>query len=152
LALVFAAISSATFLTFRDQWGYLFNNDQSVVRLVASILPVLALFQVFDALNGVAAGIMRARGMQFAGALLNISAYYMLGIPFGLWLAFQRNMGLHGLWYGLTVSLVYGSVVSVWMGLHADWKRESEKVQKRLEAAKANQDEYVRHNGGGEHV
>jgi Na+-driven multidrug efflux pump len=35
-----------------------------VVGLVASILPIVALFQVFDALNGVAGGIMRARGKQ----------------------------------------------------------------------------------------
>ena len=74
------------------------------------------------------------------------------GIPFGIWLAFRCNVGLHGLWYGLTVSLVYGSAVSVWIGLHADWNRESENVQRRLEAAKANQDEYVRNNGGGERV
>ena len=74
------------------------------------------------------------------------------GIPFGIWLAFRCNVGLHGLWYGLTVSLVYGSVVSVWMGLNADWNKESEKVQKRLEGAKANQDEHGRHNGGGERV
>lgn len=32
--------------------------------MVASILPVVALFQVFDALNGVSAGILRARGKQ----------------------------------------------------------------------------------------
>ena len=61
-------------------------------------------------------------------------------------------MGLHGLWYGLTVSLVYGAAVSVWMGLHADWNRESKKVQKRLEAAKARQDEYGVHGSAGEGV
>ena len=74
------------------------------------------------------------------------------GIPFGIWLAFRCNAGLHGLWYGLTVALVYGAVVSVWMGLHVDWNKESEKVQKRLEAVKANQDEHGRHSGGGERV
>jgi hypothetical protein len=35
-----------------------------VITLVASILPTVALFQVFDFLNGVSGGIMRARGMQ----------------------------------------------------------------------------------------
>jgi MATE family multidrug resistance protein len=50
-------------------------------------------------------------------------------------------MGLHGLWYGLTVALVYVSVVGVWMGLNADWDREVQKVQMRLEADKANEEE-----------
>jgi MATE family multidrug resistance protein len=56
-------------------------------------------------------------------------------------------MGLHGLWYGLTVSLIYSSAVGVTMALRADWDKELEKVQKRLEAAKAHHDEYVTHNG-----
>jgi len=75
------------------------------------------------------------------------------GIPFGVWLAFRHNMGLHGLWYGLTLSLVYGSVVGVSMALQADWNRESEKVQRRLEAAaKANQDEFGTHDEAGQRV
>jgi hypothetical protein len=56
-------------------------------------------------------------------------------------------MGLHGLWNGLTVSLIYGAAVSMWMGLHAGWNRELEKVWKRLEAAEASHDEYRGHSG-----
>ena len=48
----------------------------AVVSLVASILPLVALFQVFDGLSAVTAGILRAVGKQFTGALLNLSAYY----------------------------------------------------------------------------
>ena len=71
------------------------------------------------------------------------------GIPFGIWLAFRQKMGLHGLWYGLTVSLIYGSAVGVTLALRADWSKESEKVQKRLKAAKAHYDENVTYNGQG---
>jgi len=142
LALGFAGISSAIFMIFRDQWGYLFNDDPSVIRVVASIIPIVALFQVFDGLSGVTGGILRARGKQFTGAVLNLSAYYMLGIPAGAWLAFRRNMGLHGLWYGLTLSLIYCATVGVWLGLKTDWNREVKKVRERLEADKANRDEH----------
>jgi MATE family multidrug resistance protein len=55
-------------------------------------------------------------------------------------MAFQRNMGLHGLWYGLTLALVFGSVGGVWIALKTDWSREVQKVQRRLEADKANPD------------
>jgi multidrug resistance protein, MATE family len=43
-----------------------------VAELVAHILPLVALFQVFDGLSGVTNGILRARGKQGLGALLNI--------------------------------------------------------------------------------
>lgn len=59
-------------------------------------------------------------------------------------------MGLHGLWYGLTVSLIYGSAVGVWLGLKTDWNREVQKVQKRLEHDKATWEADRTHNEGGE--
>ncbi|KZV68355.1 MATE efflux family protein [Peniophora sp. CONT] len=134
LSLGFSAISSAMFLVFRKSWARLFNDDPIVVALVASILPVVALFQVFDGLSAVTGGVLRARGKQFTGALLNLSAYYVVGIPFGIWLAFSRDFGLHGLWYGLTVSLVYSGCVGAWLALTTDWELEVQKVVMRLKA------------------
>lgn len=69
---VLPVASSTLFLVFRNKWAYLFNNDPEVVLLVASILPLAALFQVFDGTSGVVSGILRAREMQVAGALLNL--------------------------------------------------------------------------------
>jgi multidrug resistance protein, MATE family len=74
----------------------------------------------------------------------------LVGIPIGFWLAFRCNMGLHGLWSGLTVSLVYGSTVGVWLALKTDWNREVQKVQKRLEADKANWEANRTSNAEGE--
>ena len=110
---------------------------------------------MFDGLSAITAGILRAIGKQFTGALLNLSAYYVVGkshlpsllsypttahvmllagIPFGIWLAFWRDMELHGLWIGLTVSLVYCAATGVYICFRADWTREVEKVRRRLEA------------------
>lgn len=78
---------STMFMVFRDSWAHLFNDDPGkwsavvspvrktipdccvcvtieVVELVAAILPIVALFQVFDGLGGVTAGILRAIGKQ----------------------------------------------------------------------------------------
>ncbi|KAG2366411.1 MATE efflux family protein [Suillus spraguei] len=132
LSAVVAGFFSALLLTFRKSWGYLFNNDIEVVTLVASILPLLALFQVPDFVCAITSGILRARGKQFTGALLNISAYYVIGIPLGLWLAFKQDMQLAGLWCGLTAALLYSSTVGIWICLNTNWKREVEKVAERL--------------------
>lgn len=132
LSAVIAGFFSAVLLTFRKSWGYLFNNDIEVVTLVASILPLLALFQIPDFACAITSGILRARGKQFTGALLNLSAYYVIGIPFGLWLTFKQDMKLAGLWCGLTAALLYTSTLSIWICLRTDWKREVEKVAERL--------------------
>ena len=60
------------------------------------------------------------------------SAYYLIGIPFGIWLAFSCHLGLHGLWYGITVSLVYCALCTTYMCIRTDWHREVQKVVERM--------------------
>ncbi|KAL6308843.1 mate-domain-containing protein [Sparassis latifolia] len=134
MSLGISMVWSTMFLVFRHSWAYLFNDDPEVVALVASLLPLLALFQVVDGLGGVTSGILRARGMQSTGAVLNFSAYYILGIPFGMWLTFRKGMGLAGLWIGLTVAMVYCAIVGVWLCVRTNWEKEVEKVQLRVAA------------------
>lgn len=33
-------------MVFRENWSYMFNGDAEVAKLVAGVLPLLALFQV----------------------------------------------------------------------------------------------------------
>jgi multidrug resistance protein, MATE family len=118
------------------------------VTLVSSILPLVALFQVFDGLSATTAGILRARGKQALGALLNLSAYYVLGIPFGLLLTFKVGMQLMGLWIGLTVALVYSTVVGLWLCLKTDWDKEVRKVVERMEKERLVDERYRDHANG----
>lgn len=132
LAVVVAVGWSTLLMSFRESWAYIFNDDPEVVTLVASILPVVAVFQVFDGTNAVSGGILRARGKQFTGALLSLSGYYVIGIPIGIWLAFESDMGLVGLWVGLTLALVYCSAWGIYLCITADWQKEVRTVLDRL--------------------
>ncbi|TFK22395.1 MATE efflux family protein [Coprinopsis marcescibilis] len=133
IALMMSLTTSAMFMICRNFWGRLFNDDERVIELVSQIIPLVALFQVVDGNSAITSGILRARGKQFLGALLNLSSYYIIGIPFGMWLTFRCDMGLEGLWIGLTVSLVYCSVLGTTICLRTDWDQEVLKVVKRLE-------------------
>ncbi|KAG2359531.1 mate-domain-containing protein [Suillus spraguei] len=132
LAVAISVMWSTMFISFRKSWAYIVNDDPEVVTLVASILPLVAMYQVFDGIAAVTAGILRAQGKQLVGALLNISAYYAIGIPFGVWLTFKMGVGLVGLWVGLTVSLTICSVLGTYLCITADWQKEVKKVSDRL--------------------
>ncbi|KAH7921551.1 MATE efflux family protein [Leucogyrophana mollusca] len=147
VSIAIAGVWSTLFLTFRKSWGHLFNDDPEVVSLVSTILPLVALFQVFDGTSAVSAGIFRARGKQFTGALLNLSAYYVLGIPFGIWLAFKKDMQLAGLWIGLTLALIYSSAWGIYLCLKTDWKREVSKVMDRLASDRKGIEHDAEHRG-----
>ena len=65
--------------------------------------------------------------------MLNLSAYYVFGIPLALFFAFKLEYGLHGLWMGLTFSLIYCAVLGTWLCVRTDWEKEVAKAQRRLQ-------------------
>ncbi|KAL4073511.1 MATE efflux family protein [Scleroderma citrinum] len=133
IAVAVGCVWCTMFLVFRTKWAYLFNDDPEVVSIVASVLPITALSQMFDGMNNVGGGVLRARGMQVAGAWLNLGAYYILGIPFGITLTFYFGFRLAGLWIGLVAALIYSSIISVWIGvIRADWEVEVKKARERV--------------------
>lgn len=137
LVMCTGSFSSMVFLIFRKSWGYLFNGDAEVVNLVAEVLPLVALFQILDGLGSMTGSILRLTGMQFTGALLNLTGYYVIGIPIGLIITFWYpawNLGLLGLWIGLSIALSYTSVIGLWYSLRTDWSDEVEKAKLRLKA------------------
>ncbi|KAG6847975.1 hypothetical protein H0H93_004440 [Arthromyces matolae] len=104
---------------------------KAVISLAASTIPVIALYQIPSGLAQVGAAYMRVRGLQALGALINLSGFFMFGIPLGMWLAFRCGVGLAGLWIGLTVGLAINSLNLIFCWLRTDWTEEVAKATER---------------------
>ncbi|KAL4068850.1 mate-domain-containing protein [Scleroderma yunnanense] len=141
LDFAFAILFGCILVIFRHSWGYLFNNDPEVVRLVADLLPLVAFVQLFDDMAAVVGGVLRARGQQVLGATLNIGAHYTIGIPIGLWLTFKMNLQLFGLWAGLGLAIGLAAGVGLYLCLITDWYAEVDEVVVRLAIDKQPVDE-----------
>lgn len=87
----------------RDYIPRLFTPDPEVGAMVASLLPLCATFQVFDALAANCNGILRGLGRQEIGGYVGLFAYYIVGVPISFGTGFGAGWGLYGLW---TVSLL----------------------------------------------
>ncbi|CCA70523.1 related to ethionine resistance protein [Serendipita indica DSM 11827] len=133
LSFIVALLMSAVFLLFRKNWAYMFNDDPYVVKEVAHILPLVALFQIFDGLGAITGAILRALGKQDIGAMLSLVGYYAFGIPLGIVLAFKAGLGLEGLWVGLTLALVFVGVTGLYIcTIRTNWETEVHKAMVRL--------------------
>lgn len=132
MSLVTALVMSSIFMTFRNNWGRLFNDDEEVVKIVASVLPLVALFQIFDGAMTVSNGVLRALGMLGLGAIINMCSYYIIGIPLGIWLAFWGGLDIRGLWIGLAVALFCAAVVTVYFVFRTDWDEQVVRTRERL--------------------
>ncbi|KAH9841948.1 MATE efflux family protein [Rhodofomes roseus] len=114
-------------LACRNVFGYVFSEDEEVIRRVSKVMPLVASFQIWDCLAGSCGGVLRGLGRQHLGAMFNLIAYYVLALPMGIALAFlpQMQLGLQGLWIGQVVALTIialGEYAFIWLAI--DWERE----------------------------
>lgn len=108
------ALSSAALLLMGDLVGRLFTDDPVVQAVVLTLLPVAAVFQVADGVQAVSFGVLRGAGDTQVPALVNVVAYWVVGVPVGWWVGTRVVQAPWGVWSGLAVGL---SVVSVLMVL-----------------------------------
>ncbi|MFZ1205321.1 MAG: MATE family efflux transporter [Candidatus Acidiferrales bacterium] len=94
----------------------IYTPDPVVIHGETKLLFVAAFFQLFDGLQAVATGALRGAGDTRTPMILSASIYWLIGVPLGAYLCFQRSWGASGLWSGLSISLILiGSVlVYVW--------------------------------------
>jgi MATE family multidrug resistance protein len=87
------------------------QSDLDVIVLAALFLKVAAAFQVFDALQVV--GVMSLRGLKDARTpmILAAGAYWLIGTPMSLLLAFTFHMKGLGIWIGLATGLAAAAVL-----------------------------------------
>jgi len=91
----------------------LYTSDREVIAMAALLLPVGAVFQVFDGIQVVSAGILRGAADTAFPAGLAIVGFWILGLPAGWYLAYPAGLGAAGLWWGMTVGLAAVSLLLV---------------------------------------
>ena len=95
-----------------------FTREASVVALAATLLPIVAAFELFDGLQVVGSGVLRGMGRTRPAALFNLVGYYALGLPLAAWLGRPERLGLAGIWWGLALGLAVVAALSVaWVAL-----------------------------------
>lgn len=110
------AIAALVFLLYRDALPRLYVEDLDVVLLASALLPIAGAFQIFDGVQVVGGGLMRGMGRPQAGAVANLMAFYLIGLPLAWWLAFPVGLGLRGVWWGLAAGLSsVALILCVWV-------------------------------------
>jgi MATE family multidrug resistance protein len=81
------------------------TTDEAVIVYGGALLFWVGLFQLPDGLQVVLSGVMRGLNETRIPMVLGLISYWVLGLPFGVYLAYQRNMEARGLWVGLAIGL-----------------------------------------------
>ncbi|KAK6921243.1 Multi antimicrobial extrusion protein [Dillenia turbinata] len=118
-------------LLLRDAWGRLFSNETETLRYISAMMPLLAVTNFLDGIQCVLSGVVRGCGRQKIGALINLGAYYLVGIPCAIMFAFPLKIGGKGLWMGMTSAIFVQMVSLLFVTLQTNWGQEVKKAADR---------------------
>ena len=111
----FMLCSALAFLSIPKPILNIYTHDPTVIATGVGLLAIAALFQLFDGVQTIATGALRGLGETRGPMLINLGAYWLFGLPIGYALCFHFGLGIYGLWWGLTVSLVAIALVLLWL-------------------------------------
>jgi multidrug resistance protein, MATE family len=106
-------ITAISFLLFREQIVGLYTRDLEVAARAAILLLIAGAFQLGDGLQVTSQGALRGLKDTARPMLVNLLAYWFVGFPVGLLLAFELGYEAPGLWWGLTLGLTVAGILHV---------------------------------------
>ncbi|KAM0323493.1 hypothetical protein ACHAQA_008773 [Verticillium albo-atrum] len=130
-ALISGLFNLVIFSSLRYHLPLLFTDDEEVIEIVASVLPVCAVMLVFDGLSTGAHGLLRGIGRPSIGGYAGISVYYLIALPVSLGTAFGLGWKLSGLWFGVTIGLFLVSVIEYTFVYLTDWHKAAREAERR---------------------
>ncbi len=116
LASVVMAGSAILFFTIPATLIRIYSTDAAVIEVGIVLLFICSVFQLFDGLQAVATGALRGLGDTRTAMVLNLVGHWLIGLPIGFLLCFNRGWGVAGLWTGLSIGLILigSALLLVW--------------------------------------
>lgn len=98
-------LAGITFILLKDFLPSLYVDDLAVVEIASVLLIIAAFFQIADGVQAVGIGILRGLTDIKGPTLITFIAYWIIGLPSGYLFGFILNLGVEGVWVGLSLGL-----------------------------------------------
>lgn len=131
----FMLVSVLILLAVRHSIGSVFTADVEVAEQIGRLIPVAALYQVWDAIQGCVGGVLRGLALQKAAAVLNVVGFWVIGIPLGAGLTFGAGFGVAGLWWGYTGGISTVGLAGLAYCARIDWDARVKAAARSLDLA-----------------
>jgi MATE family, multidrug efflux pump len=105
LGVGFMCLTAVLFVTAPTPLARMFTSDARVLAVAIQLIPIAGIFQVFDGIQAVAAGVLRGIGDTRAPLIVNLFGFWLLGVPISVYLGFYTESRAIGLWWGFVAGL-----------------------------------------------
>jgi MATE family multidrug resistance protein len=111
LAMVYAAVCGLVLFFGANPIIAAFTSEPQLVTLTAHLFSIMAFFQLFDAANLVARGVLRGTGDVRFVAVVGILAAWCCTPPMTYLLGYHLGYGVYGAWVGLSGEVAIATFV-----------------------------------------
>ncbi|XP_058727690.1 protein DETOXIFICATION 16-like [Vicia villosa] len=132
IAIIESIFVGTVIFLIRNILGYAYSNEEEVVKYVATLLPILAISHFLDGMQCVLSGTMRGCGLQEIGAYVNLGAYYLVGVPVAVVLAFVLHFGGKGLLLGMICAFIVQVLALMIITIRTDWEKATKNASDRV--------------------
>lgn len=127
--------------------GTWFTQDEIVLDIVSSVIPLLAIFCVVNGLSHVMSGILRGIGKQRFMLVTNVLCYWILAMPLAYYLALHvsehtyisdlgerltmAGTGIMGTWLALNLAGFLVQLIFFFYLYYLDWDAKAEEIHNK---------------------
>ncbi|XP_074281567.1 protein DETOXIFICATION 27-like [Silene latifolia] len=116
-------------LILHDDFTFIFSTSPPVIEAVSQLSVLLAFTILLNSIQPVLSGVAVGSGWQSLVAYINLGCYYLLGVPLGILMGWQFDLGVMGIWAGMIFggTLVQTLILAI-ITYRCDWDKEASKA------------------------
>jgi MATE family multidrug resistance protein len=112
----------------RKIWATMFTQDAEIIALTSLVLPIIGLCELGNCPQTTGCGVLRGTARPKLGANINLSCFYLVGMPVAVWLSFYAGFDFVGLWLGLLAAQGSCVVTMLFVLFRTDWHRQAQRA------------------------
>ncbi|KAJ9545063.1 hypothetical protein OSB04_024770 [Centaurea solstitialis] len=124
IAFIYGLVVFGLSVSLRNVLGKLYTNDVQIISLLSLALPVTGLAE-WETLHRQ----LPVEPRPKIGVRINIAAFYLIGLPLSVILAFVLKIGYRGLWLGLVASQAACVSLMVYTLVKTDWIDQAKRAE-----------------------
>lgn len=105
------AVTATIIFLFPRQIAFIYTDEIAVIDIAVQLLFLAAIFQLSDGLQVAGFGALRGLKDTKVPMIVNLIAYWVIGLPVAWVLGFQLGYGAQGLWIGLIAGLTVAGIL-----------------------------------------
>ncbi|KAJ0010149.1 hypothetical protein Pint_34567 [Pistacia integerrima] len=116
----------------KNQFPKMFTDKAAVIRETSKLGFFLAATIFLNSIQPVLYGVAVGAGWQVLVALINVSCYYIFGLPVSALLGYKFNYGVYGIWSGLLLGCFMQTLFLSCLIARTKWQKEALLAEARM--------------------